>query len=141
MISTAEIELIGYVGKDPIFPKPNEYLHFVTFSVGVSKTGKDKEGNEKKETTWFECNSNSERLAKVIKAYVTQGTGVLVKGYPKVRSYIDKSGNAKGSIEVNINHINLLTSSKEKQSNGEISREKYITEVEELSALPDEIPF
>lgn len=141
MISTAEIELIGYVGKDPIFPKPHEYPHFVTFSVGVSKTRKDKEGNEKKETTWFECNSNSERLAKVIKAYVTQGTGVLVKGYPKVRSYIDKSGNAKGFIEVNINHINLLTSSKEKQSNGEISRENYITEVEELSALPDEIPF
>lgn len=141
MISTAEIELIGYVGKDPIFPKPNEYPNFVTFSVGVSRTWKDKEGNEKKETTWFECNSNSERLAKVIKAYVTQGTGVLVKGYPKVRSYIDKSGNAKGSIEVNINHINLLTSSKEKQSNGEISRENYITEVEELSALPDEIPF
>jgi len=141
MISTAEIELIGYVGKDPIFPKPNEYPHFVTFSVGVSRTWKDKEGNEKKETTWFECNSNSERLAKVIKAYVTQGTGILVKGYPKVRSYIDKSGNAKGSIEVNINHINLLTSSKEKQSNGEISRENYITEVEELSALPDEIPF
>lgn len=48
MISTAEIELIGYVGKDPIFPKPNEYPHFVTFSVGVSKTRKDKEGNEKK---------------------------------------------------------------------------------------------
>jgi single stranded DNA-binding protein len=141
MISTAEIELIGYVGKDPIFPKPNEYPHFVTFSVGVSRTWKDKEGNEKKETTWFECNSNSERLAKVIKAYVTQGTGVLVKGYPKVRSYIDKSGNAKGSIEVNINHINLLTSSKEKQSNGEISRENYVTEVEELSALSDEIPF
>lgn len=48
MISTAEIELIGYVGKDPIFPKPNEYPHFVTFAVGVSKTRKDKEGNEKK---------------------------------------------------------------------------------------------
>ena len=74
MISTAEIELIGYVGKDPIFPKPNEYRHFVTFSVGVSRTWKDKEGNEKKETTWFEYNSNSERLAKVIKAYVTQGS-------------------------------------------------------------------
>ena len=141
MISTAEIELIGYVGKDPIFPKPNEYPHFVTFSVGVSRTWKDKEGNEKKETTWFECNTNSESLAKVIKAYVTQGTGILVKGYPKVRSYIDKSGNSKGSIEVNINHINLLTSSKEKQSNSEISRENYITEVEELSKLDDEIPF
>ena len=32
MITSAEIELIGYVGKDPIFPKPNEYPNFVTFS-------------------------------------------------------------------------------------------------------------
>ena len=86
MISTAEIELIGYVGKDPIFPKPNEYPNFVTFSVGVSRTWKDKQGKEQKETTWFECNTNSESLAKVIKAYVTQGTGILVKGYPKVSS-------------------------------------------------------
>ena len=100
-----------------------------------------KGSEEKKETTWFECNTNSESLAKVIKAYVTQGTGILVKGYPKVRSYIDKSGNAKGSIEVNINHINLLTSSKEKQSKDEISRENYITEIEELSKLDDEIPY
>lgn len=38
MLTTAEIELIGYVGKDPIFPKPNEYPNFVTFSVGVSRT-------------------------------------------------------------------------------------------------------
>jgi single stranded DNA-binding protein len=141
MLTIAEIELIGYAGKDPIFPKPNEYPNFVTFSVGVSKMRKDKGGKEQKETTWFECNTNSESLAKVIKAYVTQGTGILVKGYPKVRTYIDKSGNAKGSIEVNINHINLLTSSKEKQSKGEISRENYITEIEELSALNDEIPF
>ena len=85
MLTTAKIELIGYAGKDPIFPKPNEYPNFVTFSVGVSRTWKDK--------------------------------------------------------EVNINHINLLTSSKEKQSKGEISRENYITEIEELSKLNDEIPF
>ena len=141
MLTTAEIELIGYAGKDPIFPKPNEYPNFVTFPVGVSRTWKDKQGKEQKETTWFDCNTNSESLAKVIKAYVMQGVGVLVKGYPKVRVYNNKSGEAKGSIEVNINHINLLTSSKEKQTNGEISRENYITEIEELSKLDDEIPF
>jgi single stranded DNA-binding protein len=141
MISTAEIELIGYVGKDPILPKPNEYPNFVTFSVGVSRTWKDKQGKEQKETTWFECNTNSESLAKVIKAYVTQGTGILIKGYPKVKVYIDKSGEAKGSIEVNISRLNLLTSSKEKQATNEISRENYITEIEELSKLDDEIPF
>lgn len=42
MITTAEIELIGYVGKDPIIPKPQEYPNFITFPVGVSRIWKDK---------------------------------------------------------------------------------------------------
>jgi len=100
MITTAEIELIGYAGKDPVVPKPEEHPNFVTFSVGVSKMWKDREGKEKKVTTWFDCNTNSEALAKVIKTYVMQGMGVLIKGYPRVKAYIDKSGEAKGSIEI-----------------------------------------
>jgi len=141
MLTSAEIEIIGYVGKDPIFPKPNEYPNFITFSVGVSKTWRDKEGKEQKVTTWFDCHANSEALAKVIKTHVTQGVGVLIKGYPKVKAYIDKAGVAKGSIEININHINLLTGGKEKPSNGEDSRANHITEIEELSAISDNIPF
>lgn len=137
MITTAEIELIGYVGKDPIVPKPQEYPNFVTFPVGVSRTWKDEEGKEQKVTTWFDCHTNSEALAKIIKTHVTQGSGVLIKGHPKVKAYIDKSGVAKGSIEININHINLLTSSKEKLGNNETSREM----LEELSTFDDRIPF
>ena len=141
MITSAEIELIGYVGKDPIFPKPNEYPNFVTFPVGISRTWKDKEGKEQKVTTWFDCNANSESLARVIKTHVTQGVGVLIKGYPKVKAYIDKAGEAKGSIEININHMNLLTGGKEKPSNGEASRENHITETKELSVISDNILF
>ena len=141
MITTAEIELIGYVGKDPIVPKPQEYPNFITFPVGVSRTWKDKEGKEQKVTTWFDCNTNSESLARVIKTHVTQGVGVLIKGYPKVKAYIDKAGEAKGSIEININHINLLTGGKEKPSNGEASRENHITETKELSVISDNILF
>lgn len=141
MRTTAEIELIGYIGKDPIFPKPSEYPNFVTFPVGVSRTWKDKEGQEQKETTWFDCNTNSEALAKVIKTHVTQGMGVLIKGYPKVKAYIDKSGKAKGTIEINISRINLLTGSQEKHGNTEILREHYMTEVEGLSGFEDQIPY
>ena len=137
MLTSAEIELIGYVGKDPIVPKPEEYPNFITFSVGVSRMWKDKEGKEQKVTTWFDCHANSESLARVIKTHVTQGVGVLIKGYPKVKAYIDKAGEAKGSIEINISHINLLTSSKEKPSNNETLREN----LGELSIFDDTIPF
>lgn len=137
MITTAEIEVIGYVGKDPIFPKTNEYPNFVTFPVGVSRMWRDKEGKEQKVTTWFDCNTNSEGLAKVMKTLVTQGVGVLIKGYPKVKTYIDKEGKAKGSIEINISHINLLTNSKEKINNDENPKEI----AEELSIFDELIPF
>jgi single stranded DNA-binding protein len=137
MITSAEIEIIGYVGKNPIVPKPEEYPNFITFSVGVSRTWKDKEGTEQKVTTWYDCNTNSEAMAKVIKTHVTQGVGVLIKGYPKVKAYIDKVGEAKGSIEINISHINLLTSSKEKPSNNETLREN----LGELSIFDDSITF
>jgi single stranded DNA-binding protein len=137
MITTAEIEVIGYVGKNPIVPKSQEYPNFVTFPVGVSRTWKDKEGKEQKVTTWFDCNTNSENIAKVIKAYVTQGMGVLIKGYPKIKTYIDKSGNAKGSIEINISYMNLLTGNKEKVSNSNSSEETLA----ELSTFNESIPF
>ena len=108
MITSAEIELIGYVGKNPIVPKPEEYPNFITFSVGVSRTWKDKEGKEQKVTTWYDCNTNSEAMSKVIKTHVTQGSGVLIKGYPKVKAYIDKAGEAKGSIEINCSSQDLI---------------------------------
>lgn len=137
MITTAEIELIGYVGKDPIIPKPQEYPNFITFPVGVSRIWKDKEGKEKKVTTWYDCNTNSEAMAKVIKTYVMQGVGAHIKGYPKIKAYIDKSGEAKGSIEIHVTYLNLLTGSKEQQENSKTIKEHSAG----LSAFDNAIPF
>jgi single-stranded DNA-binding protein len=133
MRDSALIEIIGHVGKDPSSPSPEKYPDFVTFEVAVSTS--------KKDVNWFKCQTSSEGLAKVVKSYVKKGDGVLIRGYPKVNAYIGKDGKAKAQFEININYINLLTSNKEKPSNTEISRENYITEVEELSKLNDEIPF
>lgn len=133
MRDSALIEIIGHVGKDPFVPSPDKHPDFVTFEMAVS--------NSKKEVTWFKCKTSSEALAKVVKSYVKKGDGLLIRGYPQVNAYIGKDGKAKGQLEVYINYINLLTSSKEKPSNNQVSRENYITEVEELSKLDDEIPF
>jgi single-stranded DNA-binding protein len=133
MRESAEIEIIGYVAADPIMPSPEKYPDFVTFEVAVS--------NNKKEVSWFKCQTSSEALAKVVKSYVKKGDGVLIRGYPKANAYVGKDGKAKAQFEININYINLLTSSKEKPTKNEISKENYITEIEELSKLDDEIPF
>jgi len=133
MRDSALIEIIGHVGKDPSSPSPEKYPDFVTFEIAVS--------NNKKEVTWFKCKTSSEPLAKVVKSYVKKGDGLLIRGYPQVNAYIGKDGKAKGQLEIYINYINLLTSSKDKPSNNAMSKENYITEIEELSKLDDEIPF
>lgn len=133
MRDSALIEIIGHVGKAPTCPSPEKYPDFVTFEVAVS--------NSKKEVNWFKCQTSSEALAKVVKSYVKKGDGVLIRGYPKANAYVGKDGKAKAQVEIYINYINLLTSGKEKASNNEISKENYITEIEELSKLSDEIPF
>lgn len=133
MRESALIEIIGHVGKDPSSPSPEKYPDFVIFEVAVS--------NNKKEVTWFKCKTNSEALAKVVKSYVKKGDGLLIRGYPQVNAYIGKDGKAKAQFEININYINLLTNSKDKPNNNAMSKENYITEIEELSKLDDEIPF
>lgn len=133
MRDSALIEIIGHVGKDPLVPSPDKHPDFVTFEMAVS--------NNKKEVTWFKCKTSSEALAKVVKSYVKKGDGLLIRGYPQVNAYIGKDGKAKGQLEIYINYINLLTSSKDKPNNNVMSKENYITEIEELSKLDDEIPF
>jgi single-stranded DNA-binding protein len=133
MRDSATVEIIGHVGKDPSSPSPEKYPDFVTFEMAVS--------NNKKEVTWFKCKTSSEALAKVVKSYVKKGDGLLIRGYPQVNAYIGKDGKAKGQLEIYINYINLLTSSKDKPNNNVMSKENYITEIEELSKLDDEIPF
>lgn len=104
MRESVEIEIIGYVASDPVMPSPEKYPDFITFQIAIT--------NSKQETTWFKCQVGSEGLAKVVRSYVKKGAGVLVRGYPKVNAYIAKDGTAKGSIEINVNYLNLLGNSK-----------------------------
>lgn len=115
MRNSAIIEVIGYVGQDPKTPKPQEYPNFVTFQVGVSRIWKDKQGNEQKENTWFNCQTSTESMANIVKSYVKQGAGILVRGYPKVTSFIGKDGKANAAIEIKITELNILTYPKNKE--------------------------
>jgi single-stranded DNA-binding protein len=108
MRENVEIEIIGYVATDPVMPSPDKYPDFITFQIAITN---------KQDTTWFKCQTGSEGLANVVKSYVKKADGVLVKGYPKINTYLAKDGTAKGSIEINISYLNLLGSYKNKSNN------------------------
>lgn len=112
MQTNSEIQLIGYVYQDPKCPNEDKYPDWVVFKVVVNRKYKDREGVEQEDTSWYECKSNSEKLSNIIKNYVKDKQGVLIKGIPKARAYIASDGSAQGSIEVLVNSINILTNPK-----------------------------
>lgn len=69
--------ITGHLGADAETREVGDTT-LVTFSVAVTEKWKDKQGEQKENTTWFQAekwNSSS-----VVASYLTKGTKVLVEG-------------------------------------------------------------
>lgn len=147
MRNSAEIQLIGYVYQDAKCPKEQDYPNWVTFKLCVNKKYKDKNGEEQRDTTWFECKSNSEATSKLIKQLVKDKMGLFVRGIPKAKAYTTKSGTAEANIEVLVTEFNILTTPRENTDSTEQGNGRYKIESTTKKATPevelrdDEIPF
>ena len=147
MRNSAEIQLIGYVYQDARCPNERDYPNWVVFKLCVNRKYKDKNGEEKQDTSWFECKSNSETMSKLIKLYVKDKMGLFVRGIPKAKAYTTSSGTAEANIEVLVTEFNILTYPKEKTDTTEQSNGRYKIESGTKAIIPqaeiydDEIPF
>ena len=147
MRNSAEIQLIGYVYQDARCPNEQAYPNWVTFKLSVNKKYKDKSGEEQRDTTWFECKSNSETTSKLIKQLVKDKMGLFVRGIPKAKAYTTSSGTAEANIEVLVTEFNILTYPKEKTDTTEQGNGRYKIESGTKAVIPeaeiydDEIPF
>jgi single-stranded DNA-binding protein len=147
MRNSAEIQLIGYVYQDAKCPNEQAYPNWVVFKLCVNRKYKDKNGEEKQDTSWFECKSNSETMSKLIKLYVKDKMGLFVRGIPKAKAYTTSSGTAEANIEVLVTEFNILTYPKEKTDTTEQSNGRYKIESGTKAVMPeaeiydDEIPF
>lgn len=146
MKSSAIIELIGWVYKDARCPNEANYPNWVVFKLCVNKKYKDKSGEIKTDTSWYECKTNNEGMAKILKQYVKDKMGVLVKGIPKIKAYIDSNCQAQASIEVLVTEVNILTSPQDKNSdkpkdNGRYKISENKSQEADTDIEDDEIPF
>ena len=147
MRNSAEIQLIGYVYQDARCPNEQDYPNWVTFKLCVNKKYKDKNGEEKQDTSWFECKSSSENMSKLIKLYVKDKMGLFIRGIPKAKAYTTSSGAAEANIEVLVTEFNILTTPREKTDTTEQGNGRYKIESVAKKVLPevelrdDEIPF
>lgn len=141
MRNQSNIELIGYVYGEPETPQPDKYPHLVKFSLSVTTKWKTKSGEYKKEIYWYKCSSWTEALSKVIKDHVKSGMGLLVRGFPKSTAYIDKNGEAKSQIEVNVKEINMLTYPDDNAHTGSKLSSNTEVNIPESDFEENDIPF
>lgn len=101
------------------------------FSIGVT-TGY----GDKKSTLWVNCTLWGERGQKLAQ-YLTKGLPVAVTGEVNVRAYSDKGGNARASLEVNVQAVTMLGSA-ERSHDGRTPEQRPAAGNDDFG---DSIPF
>ena len=89
-------ELIGNLGQEPKSVQTKTGKPMATFTVAVTTSVKDADGNWSNQTQWVGCTTFggfAERALKVLH----KGTMVLVKGEPAVRQFTET---AAGSLRI-----------------------------------------
>ena len=100
--------IVGNVGRDPELRYTQSGVAVCDFSVAVSRRWTDKNTNEQREeTTWFKV-SAWRNLAEIASQYVRKGKQVMVAGRVNASAFIGQDGQARASLELTANDLQLL---------------------------------
>ena len=136
MLTSATIEIFGYVGQDPRSPN-SASPNFVTFSVSVNRRDKKKE----KVTTWYECQTSNEKVAEVIRSQIRKGVFTRVRGSFSMGTYQDKTGKTVTTCKVYINSIFDIIPFVANANKNETVNDVMYPRMDDDIDLDDSIPF
>jgi single-strand DNA-binding protein len=98
--------LIGRVGKDPEI-RQTDNSKVAKFSMATSEKWKDKQGEQKEDTTWHNVVVWG-KLADVVESWVKKGMLLMVSGKIINRSY-ESDGVTKYITEINCYELEMLS--------------------------------
>ena len=105
----------GNLGKDPEVKHFDSGNSVASFSVAVSDSFKNKDGEFVEQTEWYNVVVWG-KLTEVVEKYLSKGDSVLIEGRMKTRSYDDKNGDKRYVTELNATEINMLGGKPEGES-------------------------
>lgn len=106
MAGYQRIELIGNVGRLDDLKYTQSGTAVISFSLAVNRTW-TQNGERKEDTTWFRC-SCWRGLAETVSQYVSVGQQVHVSGRVSASAWVDQSGEARASLEVDVQDLTFL---------------------------------
>ncbi len=77
------------------------------FSLAVTRSWRDQNGQQQDQTSFINCVAWG-KVGEIIAQYVGKGAPLLVSGRLDQRSYEDKDGNKRSSVEVVVEDFNFV---------------------------------
>jgi len=103
-----QITLIGNLGNDPEMRYTPNGVPVTSFSLAVNRRWTNQEGQAQEKTLWFRVTA-WRKLAETASQYLTKGRQVLVVGeLEEPRTFTDKNGVVRVSLDVTANEIRFL---------------------------------
>ena len=104
-----QLYIIGYLTADPITRATSTGKTMTTFTVGVTRSRKD--ANGEKQSDFFRINT-WRQTADFCGKYLAKGSKVVVTGEVNLNSFKGKDGNLRYSLDVQADHVENLTEKK-----------------------------
>ena len=128
--------ITGNLTRDPELRSTGSGSSICSFSVAVNRTYRGSDGENKESVSYIDCSAWG-KLGEMIAQYAKKGSGVLVSGRLNQRSWEDKSGNKRSSVEIVVEDFNF-TGNAPKDSGSSYS--SNVTSAAPADAPTDEMP-
>lgn len=107
--------LMGRLTRDPELRHTQSNMAVASFSLAIDR---DRKGpNGERQTDFIDCVAWG-RQAEFVKQWFTKGMLAIVVGRIQSRSWEDRSGNKRVSIEINVDEVSFGETKKSRESNG-----------------------
>lgn len=93
------VQLIGYVGKDPIIKTTNMGSKLAKISLATDSFFKNEQGKEVKVTTWHDVLAWAKNAEEAENNFV-KGSHIMVEGQIVYRTYSDHTGHTRYVTEI-----------------------------------------
>ncbi len=130
--------ITGNITRDPELRTTTGGSSVCSFTVAVNRNYRGTDGEQKEEVSFIDCSAWG-KLAETIAQYGKKGNGVLVSGRLNQRSWEDKNGNKRSSVEIVVEDFNFVGGSRDSgNTSGNYSAPASGSAQEET--VPDDIP-
>ncbi len=140
MVSLTKIMLIGNLGTDPEMRFTPSGTPVASFSLATNRVYTTSDGERKQETEWFRV-SAWRKQAESCNQFLTKGQRVYVEGSLRTRTWEDRDGQRRVTLEVNADRVLFLDKQALAPLPGEEIPAGGPVEAAEEEVVPEDLPF